>query len=101
MTDIQNTLSAMAKDLYEVGAIDKTTLRQFDPHSLPPVPHYTAKQITAIRQTLGLSQSVFAAYLNVSDRAVKKWEQGEAKPTGATLKLLSIVERKGLDVIAL
>ncbi|MDD5273856.1 MAG: hypothetical protein PHU14_14215 [Methylovulum sp.] len=36
MTDIQNTLSEMAKDLYEVGAIDEMTLRQFDPSSLPP-----------------------------------------------------------------
>lgn len=43
----------------------------------------------------------FAAYLNVSDHAVKKWGQGETKPTGATLKLLSIVERKGLEIMAL
>jgi len=36
----------------------------------------------------------------VSDRAVKKWEQGESKPSGATLKLLSIVDRKGIEIIA-
>ncbi len=100
MTNIQNTLSEMAKDLYQVGAIDKTTLRQFDRNSLPSVPNYTANQISNLRHTLGLSQSVFAAYLNVSDRAVKKWEQGDAKPTGATLKLLSIIERKGIEVVA-
>ena len=99
MSKIQETLSEMAKDLYSVGAIDKTTLRQFDVNSLPPVPNFTASQIAALRHKLGLSQGVFAAYLNVSDRAVKKWEQGKAKPTGATLKLLSIVESKGLDVI--
>jgi putative transcriptional regulator len=99
MNRIQETLSEMVKDLYSVGAIDKTTLRQFDLQSLPPVPHYTATQIANLRHKLGLSQSVFAAYLNVSDRAVKKWEQGEAKPSRATLKLLSIIERKGLDVI--
>jgi len=100
MTSIQTTLSEMAKDLYEVGAIDKTTLRKFDRNSLPPVPNYTAAQIANLRHKLGLSQGVFAAYLNVSDRAVKKWEQGETKPTGATLKLLSIVESKGIEVIA-
>lgn len=99
MRKVQETLSEMAKDLYSVGGIDKTTLRRFDINSLPPVPNYTATQIAALRHKLGLSQSVFAAYLNVSDRAVKKWEQGEAKPTGATLKLLSIVESKGLDGI--
>ncbi len=100
MSKVQETLSEMAKDLYSVGGIDKTTLRRFNINSLPPVPNYTATQIAALRHKLGLSQRVFAAYLNASDRAVKKWEQGEAKPTGATLKLLSIVENKGLDVIA-
>jgi len=83
-----------------VGAIDKTTLRKFDVKSLSSVPNYTAKQISLIRHKLGFSQAVFAAYLNVSDRAVKKWEQGESKPRGATLKLLSIVDRKGIEVIA-
>jgi len=100
MSKVQETLSEIAKDLYSVGAIDKTTLRRFDVNSLPPVPNFTASQITALRHKLGLSQGVFAVYLNVSDRAVKKWEQGKAKPLGATLKLLSIIERKGLDVIA-
>jgi putative transcriptional regulator len=102
---VQETISEMAKDLHEVGAIDKTTLRKFDIKSLSPVPDYTAKQISLIRHKLGFSQAVFAAYLNVSDRdvsdrAVKKWEQGESKPRGATLKLLSIVDRKGIEVIA-
>ena len=100
MNKIQETLSEMAKDLHEVGAIDKITLRKFDIKSLSPVPDYTAKQISLIRQKLGLSQAVFAAYLNVSDRAVKKWEQGESKPRGATLKLISIVDRKGIEIIA-
>jgi len=100
MNKIQETLSEMAKDLHEVGAIDKITLRKFDIKSLSPVPDYTAKQISLIRHKLGFSQAVFAAYLNVSDRAVKKWEQGESKPRGATLKLLSIVDKKGVEVIA-
>ena len=100
MNKVQETLSEMAKDLHAVGAIDKTTLRKFDIKSLPSVPNYTAKQISLIRHKLGFSQAVFAAYLNVSDRAVKKWERGESKPRGATLKLLSIVDRKGIEVIA-
>jgi putative transcriptional regulator len=54
MTNIQDTLSEMAKDLYEVGAIDKTTLRQFDLNSLPPVPNYSANQIANLRHKLGL-----------------------------------------------
>ncbi len=100
MSKVRGTISEKAKDFYAVGAIDKTTLRKFDIKSLTPVPNYTAKQIRSIRNKLGFSQAVFAAYLNVSDRAVKKWERGESKPRGATLKLLSIVDRKGIEVIA-
>ena len=99
MSSVQETLQEMAKDLHKIGAVDKTTLRKFDKKSLPSVPSYTAKQISNIRKKLGLSQSVFAAYLNVSDRAVKKWEQGATRPSGATLKLLSIVDRNGLEVL--
>ncbi|MCU7836585.1 MAG: hypothetical protein KZQ83_15210 [gamma proteobacterium symbiont of Taylorina sp.] len=42
---IKDTVSEMANDLHEIGAIDKVTLRKFDIKSLPPVPNYTAKQI--------------------------------------------------------
>lgn len=100
MNKVQETISEMAKDLYTVGAIDKITLRKFDIKSLSPVPKYTANQIISIRHKAGFSQAVFAAYLNVSDRAVKKWERGESRPGGSTLKLLSIVDRKGIEVIA-
>ena len=100
MNSIQETLNEMAKDLCSVSAIDKATLMQFDRNSLPAVPDYTPSQIVSLREKLGLTQAVFAAYLYVSDSAVKKWEQGATKPKGATLKLLSVVDRKGLDVIA-
>jgi putative transcriptional regulator len=100
MNKIQETLNEMAKDLYEVGAIDKTTLKKFDIKSISPVPNYTARQISSIRHKLSFSQAVFAAYLNVSDRAVKRWEQGKSRPRGATLKLLSIIDRKGIEAIA-
>ena len=94
--NVQETLSAMAKDLYSVGAINEAVLMRFnqDLHG------FSATQIISLREKLGLNQALFAAYLNVSDKVVKRWEQGKAKPTGATLKLLAIVERKGLDILA-
>jgi len=36
----------------------------------------------------------------VTKDSVSKWERGEKKPAGPSLKLLSLVERKGLDGIA-
>ena len=94
--NVQETLSAMAKDLYSVGAINEAVLMRFnqDLHGFSPT------QIISLREKLGLNQALFATYLNVSDKVVKRWEQGKAKPTGATLKLLAIVERKGLDILA-
>jgi putative transcriptional regulator len=43
---------------------------------------------------------VFAAYLNTSLSTVQKWERGQKKPNGPSLKLLNLVERKGLEVLA-
>jgi DNA-binding transcriptional regulator YiaG len=45
------------------------------------------------------SQAVFAAYLNASISTVQKWEIGEKKPSGAAARLLSVIERKGLEVL--
>lgn len=52
MSKVQETLREMAKDLHDVGAIDKITLRKFDVTSLSPVPNYTAHQISLIRHKL-------------------------------------------------
>jgi putative transcriptional regulator len=46
------------------------------------------------------SQAVFAAYLNTSPTTVQKWEQGQKHPSGPSLKLLNLVERKGLEALA-
>lgn len=39
-------------------------------------------------------------YLNVTSSLVSKWERGEKRPSGASLKLLSLVEKKGLGAVA-
>jgi putative transcriptional regulator len=100
MSDILKSVHKTAKDLKEVGAIDKTTMRQFDALCLNSIHNFTPEQVKKLRLANNLSQPVFAQYLNVSDKLVKKWEQGESKPRGAALKMLSLVERKGIEVIA-
>jgi putative transcriptional regulator len=87
------------RGLHEAGAIDKQTLRDFEARALPP-PSYTADTIRSLRERLHVSQGVFAAYLNASVSTVQKWENGEKKPSGAALRLLSVIDRKGLDVLA-
>ncbi len=97
---ILETLHETAKGLTKAGAMDIATLREFDALCLPPVKNYTAAQIRKIRISNRASQGVFAAYLNTSPSTVQKWEQGKKKPNGPSMKLLNIVERKGLDVLA-
>jgi len=89
-----------AIDLYKVGGLDKKTMREFDALCLTPVLEMTPEKIRALRKRENTSQTVFAAYLNVTPSLVSKWERGEKHPQGASLKLLSLVEKKGLEIVA-
>src|SRR5688572_27543547 len=89
-----------AKGLHKAGVMDQVTLREFDRLCLPPVQSLKPEQIKQIRERSRVSQAVFAALLNTSVSTVQKWEIGQKKPTGAALKLLHLVQKKGLEVIA-
>jgi putative transcriptional regulator len=86
-------------DLYKVGAVAKITMREFDRACLTPVYEMTPRKIRALRVREAGTQDVFAALLNVSPNLIRRWESGEAKPRGASLKLLTLVEKKGLEIV--
>ena len=88
------------EDLHAAGVVDKTTLRRFDETCLTPVRQLSAAEIRSIREREGASQAVFARYLNVSTGIVSQWERGEKRPAGASLKLLTIIDKKGLLTVA-
>jgi putative transcriptional regulator len=88
-----------ATGLHRIGLMDKETMREFDASCLTAVVPLSAKEIAAIRKRAGVSQGVFAHYLNVKPKLVSEWERGEKRPSGPSLKLLSIVKTKGLDAI--
>lgn len=94
---INEALETM-RDLEQIGIVSKQTLRDFEAQAVPP-PTYTAGAIRRLREHLHVSQAVFAAYLNASLSTVQKWENGEKKPSGAALRLLSVIERRGLQVL--
>lgn len=89
-----------AEDLHRIGLMDKTTMREFDELCLTPVKPFKPAQIRALRLREGASQAVFARYLNVTTGLVSQWERGEKRPQGASLKLLTLVSRKGLAAVA-
>ena len=86
--------------LHDVGAIDKQTMRDFDAACLTPVQTLSATEIKALRMREQISQPVFARYLNVSKNLVSDWERGVKKPGGPALRLLTLIQQKGLMVIA-
>lgn len=88
------------KGLHEAGVIDKKTMRDFDKSRLTGIEPLDGAAIKAIREREALSQAVFAIYLNIGKNQVSDWERGIKKPSGAALKLLTIVKNKGIKAIA-
>lgn len=86
--------------LHDIGAIDKQTMREFDDACLTPVHVLAPEEIKAIRVREHISQPVFARYLNVSKNLVSDWERGVKKPGGPALRLLTVIQKKGLESIA-
>ncbi len=97
---ILESVHETAVGLHKSGVMDQVTLREFDRICLPQVTPLKPAQIKQIRETSHVSQAVFAALLNTSLSTVQKWEIGQKKPTGTALKLLHLVQERGLDVVA-
>ena len=87
------------QDAHDVGVIDKTTMREFDVACLTEVAKLSAEEIVALRQREGVSQAVLARHLNVAVKLVGEWERGQKRPSGPSLKLLSLIKAKGLEAI--
>ena len=65
-------------------------------------PEYSAENVVPIRvEKAKVSQSVFASFLNVSVSALQKWESPSSgkHPSGASAKLLQLIEKRGLEAI--
>ena len=99
-TDAFAAIHASASALRKVGAIDKATMRTFDEACLSMPTPLDARQIKQLRESNNVSQPVFARYLNTSESTVEKWETGAKRPSGMALKLLDIVRKHGLRVLA-
>ena len=99
-SEVMASIHETATDLHAAGVMDKQTMRKFDEACLTPVRPLTPIEIKALREREGASQAVFARYLNVTTGLVSQWERGEKHPQGPSLKLLSLVARGGLAVVA-
>jgi putative transcriptional regulator len=93
------SLHLAMEDLHAVGAIDKATMRSFDIGCLTPVQDLDPSRIKRIREGAHMSQAIFALALNVTTSLVSQWERGEKRPSGPSLKLLALADKKGIDAI--
>lgn len=88
-----------ARDLHNLGFIDLRKMRKFDVLCLNQIPTYDSEKIRALRDRFKLSQAVLASVLNTSLSTVRQWEIGDKHPSGPSQKLLSLLERKGLEAL--
>lgn len=94
---IQNMVLEEMEWLYKKGRVNQITIREVRALCLPEVKPYAPKAIAQLRRRLKLSQIALAKFINTSVHTVQKWEQGAKKPSGPALKLLHIIDEKGLS----
>ena len=98
-SDAFEAIHSAVDGMYAAGTIDKETMRTFDETCLAVPVALKPEDIKALRERNQVSQPVFARYLNTSESTIQKWETGAKRPSGPALKLLSIVEKHGLDML--
>jgi putative transcriptional regulator len=96
MSNLRETIKELAHDLHQANMIDKITLRELTEKDLPELNQYTGEEIQSIRKKQRLSQAAFAKYLNISPAMIKSLELGQRKAQGAILRLINIIDRRGI-----
>ena len=82
------------------GVMAKHSMKVFDEMCLTPFEGLAPERIHEIRMRESASQAVFARQLNVTTGLVRKWERGEKRTRGTSLKLLTLVAENGLRAVA-
>ena len=99
-SDAFEAIHSAVAGMERAGTINKATMRDFDETCMAITPTITPAAIKQLREANKVSQPVFARYLNTSESTIKKWETGAKQPSGTALKLLSIVQKHGLQILS-
>ena len=92
---IKNSIAETVQDLMNAGLTTSFTDKELKNLGVNiPEVEVSAEDIKKIRESIHLSQPVFAKLLNVSASSVKQWEQGKRTPTGSTKILLELLEKE-------
>lgn len=96
---ILDEMHETARGLHGAGLISKRRMAEFDSLCRLDVHEMSPEEIKELREKARVSQAVFAAVLNTSLSTVQKWEAGAKKPSGPSLKMLNVIERKGIEAL--
>lgn len=96
---ILDAVHETARDLHAAGFVSKRRMKEYDALCLVPVPDYSGETVRALRERYRISQAVLASILNTSLSTIRQWESGEKHPSGPSLKLLNLLDRKGLEAV--
>lgn len=96
---ILDEMHETARGLHGAGVISKRRMAEFDALRNLGVEEMPPQKIKQLREKEHISQAVFAAILNTSVSTVQKWEVGDKRPGGPSLKLLSLIDRRGLEAV--
>ncbi len=96
---ILDEMRETARGLHSAGIISKRRMGEFEALCNLDIEEMPPEKIKSLREKSHVSQAVFAAVLNTSVSTVQKWEIGDKRPSGPSLKLLNLIERKGLESV--
>jgi putative transcriptional regulator len=99
MSRILANAQKTAERLDKSGLISKVTLKEISDICIPEKSICSPSEIRALRERHGVSQALLARLLNTKTVTVSAWEQGCQSPGGASLRLLDIINRKGIEVL--
>ena len=91
MADLNHLADVLAAggDPAEAG-VRVTTVRRLEAPVAPP-PMFGPAEVKSVRETVGVSQAVFARLLGASPGTVRAWEQGAKPPAPMARRLLAEV----------
>lgn len=99
MSRILDNVHEDMSSLHDAGLLNAEDMRTFDAMCLPEVKSLSPAQIKRLRTANNASQAVFAMVLNTSVSTIRQWERGAKTPNGLAMKLLNLVQGKGLQVL--
>lgn len=92
-------LESVRQAHHAVGSGDWSSLTVREAE-IPEPRDYGPKQVRAVRESLGVTQRLFARLIGVSPELVEHWEQGLRRPSPLARRLLDQIRKNPSDYLS-